>query len=222
MKNGKRHIGRTLWGALLLAALTACGGDDDYVYPNVVTNFVDLHTSSQGVAESLTTDEGHTWLIQPREGLGGLTPDSTYRMVTMYEPLDDKDNYVQLYTVQKVIAPYPRWYGDFKDIATDPVELTAIWRRGNYLNLTVKAQVKDQAHSYHFVHQGILTDGQDGHRTLQLLLYHNRNNDTEAFSRTVYLSVPLSVYADSLQTGDSIRFSLNTYKEGLTSRSFAW
>jgi hypothetical protein len=208
--------------ALLGAFLPACGdSDDDYVYPSVLTNFVDLRTDGEGVASTLLTDEGRVLTIHPREGLGGLTPDSTYRMVTMYEPLDE-GNEVQLYTAQKAIAPYPRPLKDFKQVVTDPVELTSIWRGGNYLNVIVKAQVKNVAHAYHFIQQGITRHEDDGHRTLELMLYHDRNSDTEAFSRTVYLSVPLSVYADSLQAGDSIRFSLNTYGQGITSRLFAW
>jgi hypothetical protein len=207
---------------LLVTTLAACGDDDDdYVYPSVVTTFVDLHTDGEGVAHTITTDEGRTWPIHPREGLGGLTPDSTYRMVIMYEPLE-QDEEVQLYSAQKVISPYPKPIDEFKDVFTDPVELTSIWRGGDHLNLVVKAQVKDRQHTYHFMDLGISTDEADGHRTLQLALYHYRNEDVEAFSRTVYLSVPLQSYADTLRSGDSIRFSMNTYGEGVIARTFAW
>jgi hypothetical protein len=207
-------------GLLLALTLAACSGDDDYEYPSVVTRFVEVSTDSEGTCHSLTTDEGRVWPIHQRTGLDGLTPDSVYRTVSMYEPLDNGE--VQLWTLQKAISPYPKPLDEFKQVCTDPVELTSIWRGGSYLNVVVKAMVKDQAHAYHFVDLGILTDEADGHRTLQLMLYHDRNNDMEGFTRTVYLSVPLAGYAGQLQAGDSICFALNTYKQGATSRTFAW
>jgi hypothetical protein len=217
----KRYGIRACLLALLAACLPSCGSDDDdYVYPDVQTTFVELHTDGDGVCQTLTTDEGRTWTIAQRDGLDGLTPDSTYRAVSMYVPQADGE--VQLYSAQLAISPRPKEVEAVREVVADPVELTSIWRGGHYLNVVVKAMVKDQTHSYHFIHMGTLTDSVDGHRTLLLQLYHNRNKDVEAFTRTVYLSVPLSVYADSLQAGDSIRFSLCTYKEGLTSRSFAW
>ena len=50
----------------------------------------------------------------------------------------------------------------------------------------------------------------------------DRHDDVEGFNRKVYLSVPLRTYADVLQKGDKIIFTLNTYKEGMTSRSFTY
>jgi hypothetical protein len=202
----------------MLMILAACGSDDDYVYPDLVTSFAEVHTDNEGVCASLTTDDGLTRTIHAREGLSGLTPDSTYRMVTGYVALSQDE--VELYTAQKTISPIPKLAKEFNEFHTDPVELTSIWRSGNYLNLVIKAMVKDQSHALHFIDMGIRQE--DFHRCLDLMLYHDRNQDVEAFSRTVYLSVPLQGYATSLQTGDSIRFTLTTYAEGVTSRTLAW
>lgn len=81
--------------------------------------------------------------------------------------------------------------------------------------------VKDRTHEFHFIDNGI-THNEDGTKTLNLTLYHDRHDDVEGFNRKVYLSVPLRTYADVLQKGDKIIFTLNTYKEGMTSRSFTY
>ena len=203
--------------------LTACS-DDDYVYPNVLTEMTDLVTDHTGTAAYLKNDEGIMWSIQPRAGLDGLTPDSVYRTVTMYAPVNDSESSslkAIMYNTQSAISPIPKAKDTFKEIHTDPVAIQSIWRSGSYLNLIALAMVKDRTHEYHFIDNGI-THNEDGTKTLHLTLYHDRHNDVEGFSRKVYLSVPLWAYADVLQEGDEIVFTLNTYKEGMTSRSFTY
>ena len=104
-------------------------------------------------------------------------------------------------------------------IKTDPVDIQSIWLSGNYVNMILLVQYKDQTHAYHFIDEGF-TANEDGTRTLNLRLYHDRKNDYEAFTKQVYLSVPLKKYLQSLQKGDKIRFYLNTYKEQETYREF--
>ena len=126
-----------------------------------------------------------------------------------------------LYNTQIAISPIPKAKDTFKEIHTDPVAIQSIWRSGDYLNLIALAMVKDRTHEFHFIDNGI-THNEDGTKTLNLTLYHDRHDDVEGFNRKVYLSVPLRTYADVLQKGDKIIFTLNTYKEGMPSRSFTY
>ena len=174
-----------------LFASRACG-EDDYVYPNVLTDMIDLKTDHTGTGRYLITDEGTEWRIQSRTGLDGLAPDTTYRTVTMYAPLTDSEEAEKeaiLYNTQLVISPVPLPESKFKEIKTDPVAIQSIWRGGNYLNLILQVKVKDQKHGYHFIENKL--ENKDGEQTLYLTLYHDRNNDIEGFNRKVYLSVPL-------------------------------
>lgn len=75
----KKCILLCLFAPLLFIACS----DDDYVYPNVLTEMIDLVTDNTGTATYLKSDEGVIWSIQPRAGLDGLTPDSVYRTVTI-------------------------------------------------------------------------------------------------------------------------------------------
>lgn len=200
--------------------LSACS-DDDYVYPNVLTDMVDLHTDDTGTVRYLITDQGNEWRIQSRTGLDGLAPDTLYRTVTMYAPLTESDaaeKEAMLYNTQLVLSPIPLPEEKFKEVKTDPVEIQSIWRSGKYLNLILQVKAKDQQHGYHFMENK--RESKNGKQILYLTLYHDRNNDIEGFNRKVYLSVPLWAYSNVLHKGDKIVFNINTYKEGMTTREF--
>lgn len=209
---------------LLLWLLLPSCKDDDYAYPDVLTQFVDLQTDPSGRAFRLLTDEGTSWSIQPREGLDGLVADTTYRTVTMYAPRtanSGAERQADVYRIQLIHAPRPRPAAQFKAIHTDPVDLQSIWRSGNYLNLILQVKVKEQAHTYHFI-EDALEAHPDGSHTLHLTLYHDRAGDPEAFHQRTYLSVPLRTYEGILHPGDEILFTLHTYEEGPITRRFTY
>lgn len=74
----------SIFACLLL--LGSCKKDEEYVYPNVISTFIDVSTDSSGTVEKLITDKKETLQILNQEGLDGLTPDSIYRTVSIYEP----------------------------------------------------------------------------------------------------------------------------------------
>lgn len=205
---------------LLAASLFwACSKEEEYTYPDVLTEFVCLKTNEEGKGAQLLTDNGKTWQIPEEQWpADDLTPDSTYRVVSKYVPHSETGE-ADVYTLQSVIAPLPKAESEFEEIHTDAVTIQSIWRSGNYLNMILQVMVKDQKHEFRFIDQGIITN-EDGTQTLSLLLYHNRNNDVEGFYRKAYLSVPLWHYQNQLTPGDFITFRLNTYKEGMTTRTF--
>lgn len=206
-----------LWGICLLAAC----GEDEYVYPDVLTEFVCLQTNEQGKGSLLITDTGKTWEIpESQRPADNLTPDSTYRVVSKYVPSTETGK-ADVYTLQSVVASLPKAEEEYEEIHTDAVSLQSIWRSGDYLNLILQVMVKDQAHRLGFVDHDI-TVNENGTKTLTLTLFHDRNNDVEGFYRKAYLSVPLWHYQEQLTEGDLITFRLNTYEEGMTARTFTY
>ncbi len=198
--------------------------EDDYVYPNVLTEFIDVQTDDTGTITYLVADNGSRYAVQPREGLDGLKADTLYRTISIYEFLSaesaENEAEVILYSSYQVLSPDPIATSDFKDsIYTDPVDIQSIWLSGNYLNMILQVHRKDQTHTFQFLKDDTTCTSPTG-RILCLLLYHNSHNDYEAFTDPVYLSVPLRHL--QLESGDSIRFYLNTYKEGTTYREFCY
>lgn len=208
-----------------LLFLGACK-EDEYVYPNVISTFIDVTTDTSGTLQDLITDKGETLQILNREGLDGLTPDSTYRTVSIYEPkeTDTQGNATALlYSCQLIIAVKPVTANKLPDgiAKTDPLNIQSVWKSGNYLNLILLPMAKEKSHIFHFIEDGI-TDNEDGSRTLHLTLYHNQNGDYEAFTRKSYLSIPLWAYEGRLAQGDQVILCINTYEKGFVSYEFTY
>lgn len=208
-----------------LLFLGACK-EDEYVYPNVISTFIDVTTDTSGTLQNLITDKGETLQILNREGLDGLTPDSTYRTVSIYESkgTDTQRNAtVLLYSCQLIIAVKPVTIDKLPDgiAKTDPLNIQSVWKSGNYLNLILLPMTKDKSHIFHFIEEGI-TDNEDGSRTLHLTLYHNQNGDYEAFTRKSYLSIPLWAYEGRLTHGDRVILRINTYEKGFVNYEFTY
>lgn len=208
-----------------LLSLGACK-EDEYVYPNVISTFIDVTTDADGRLQDLITDKGETLQILNREGLNGLTPDSTYRTVSIYEPkeTDTQGNATALlYSCQLIIAVKPVTANKLPDgiAKTDPLNVQSVWKSGNYLNLILLPMAKEKSHIFHFIEDGI-TNNEDGSRTLHLTLYHNQNGDYEAFTRKSFLSVPLWTYEGRLAQGDRVILRINTYEKGFVSYEFTY
>lgn len=198
--------------------MTACG-EDEYVYPDLVTEFSCLTTDAKGYGTQIVTDEGKVWHLQEGNRPNKLTPDSTYRVVSRFAPIDD--TYATAYSFWKAISPIPQPENMYETIHTDPVSIQSIWKSGNYLNLILQIKVKDKQHELSFIDHGIVTN-EDGTQTLTLTLFHDRKDDVEGFDEKHYLSVPLWYYQDNLKRGDHIVIHLNTYKEGMISRTYTY
>ncbi|MGL5958576.1 MAG: NigD-like protein [Phocaeicola sp.] len=196
--------------------------EKEYIYPTLTTEFCGLKTNASGVGHYLVTDDDKQLWIENQSGVSGLKSDTTYRVVSRYAPANDSPNptAVKLYGIANVIAPIPIKERQFQQFHTDAVELQSIWKKGDYLNLVVRVKMKEKVHIFHFIENKL--EEIDGKRTLYLTLYHDRKNDIEAFYQTTYLSVPLWSYSNRLQEGDTIVFQLNTYKEGMISRTFIY
>ena len=198
--------------------MTACG-EDEYVYPDLVTEFSCLTTDTKGYGTQIVTDEGKVWHLQEGNRPNKLTPDSTYRVVSRFAPIDD--TYATAYSFWKAISPIPQPENMYETIHTDPVSIQSIWKSGNYLNLILQIKVKDKQHELSFIDHGIVTN-EDGTQTLTLTLFHDRKDDVEGFDEKHYLSLPLWYYQENLKQGDHIVIHLNTYKEGMISRTYTY
>lgn len=208
-----------IWTILFATVLMSACGEDEYVYPDLVTEMVCLHTDSEGFGTHFITDEGHVWNLQKESQPDELTADSAYRVVSRYAPLNETD--AKAYSFYKTISSIPKPESEYKSIHTDPVSIQSIWRSGDYLNMVLQVKVKDQKHELSFIENEI-TAHTDGTRTLTLTLYHDRKGDVEGFDEKCYLSVPLWHYEGKLNKGDHIVLQLNTYKEGMTSRNYTY
>ena len=204
------------YGICFATLLFAACGEDEYVYPDLITEMVCLKTNANGTGTAFITDAGTIWHLQEGNRPNKLTPDSTYRVVSRYAPINDTD--AQAYSFYQTISSLPKPESEYESIHTDPVSIQSIWRSGDYLNMVLLISVKNQEHELSFIENEIV-ENTDGTRALVLTLFHDRKGDVEGFDEKCYLSVPLWHYEGILNKGDQIILQLNTYKEGMTTRS---
>ena len=204
-----------LFAALFLASC----GEEEYVFPDLITEMVCLKTDGHGFGTHFVTDEGYIWNLAKGNQPDSLTADSTYRVVSRYAPLNDTD--AKAYSFYKTISTLPRKQSEFASIHTDPVNIQSIWKSGDYLNMVLQIMVKDQKHELSFIEEGITLNA-DNTQTLTLTLFHDRKGDIEGYNEKYYLSIPLWHYQGKLNKGDQIVLNLNTYKEGMTSRTYTY
>lgn len=198
--------------------LTACG-EEEYVFPDLITEMSCLRTDSKGFGTQIITDEGTIWHLQEGSRPDSLTADSLYRVVSRFAPVADSE--AVAYSFWEVISPLPKPENEYESIHLDPVDIQSIWQSGDYLNMVLQVMVKDKEHELSFIDNGI-TSNANGTQTLHLTLFHHRKDDVEGFMQKYYLSVPLWHYEGKLNKGDTIVFELYTYKEGMTQRTFTY
>ena len=198
--------------------LTACG-EEEYVYPDLITEMSCLKTNAEGFGIQIITDNGTVWNLKEGNRPDSLTADSVYRVVSRFAPVADSE--AVAYSFWEVISPLPKLKSEYESIHQDPVDIQSIWRSGNYLNMILQIMVKDKEHELSFIDNGI-TSNANGTQTLHLTLFHHRKDDIEGFMQKYYLSVPLWHYQEKLNKGDAIAFELYTYKEGMTQRTFTY
>ena len=209
------------YGILLFATVLLCAcGEEEYIYPDLITEMTCLKTDSEGIGTEIITDDGQVWHLQEGNRPDSLTADSTYRVVSRFAPITDSD--AKVYSLWKVISPLPKPEREYQSTHTDPVSLQSIWRSGDYLNMVLQVLVKDQEHDLSFIESALRTNETNKEQTLILTLYHDRKGDVEGFYQKFYLSVPLWHYKGILNKGDTIVFQLNTYKEGVIQRTFTY
>lgn len=199
--------------------------DDAYTYPPVQLEFVCAHMDETGTVDYFLNDDGKAYYVDNAARFTKMLPDTVYRMICNYEVLSaasstSKGNAL-VYALQQTVSVIPiseeKLVGDMK---TDPVEVQSIWKKSaGYINMVLLVKSQDGKHLFHFIENGIADEG--GHKKLSLTLYHDKANDTEAYTKNAYLSVPLDTYKDVLTDGDLIDFHINT-RSGMKTYSFTY
>ena len=108
-----------------------------------------------------------------------------------------------------VFSPFAVSMGE-GSLKTDPVALTAIWRGGEYVNLSVSVPTDGGRHALGFADRGITTLSSGG-RLLHITLCHDAQATKPNYPAQAYLSLPLRPYAATMTRGaDSIEVTVNT------------
>ena len=213
---------RFLYLALpILALLCSCeDAADSYRYPSVITDYACLLTDATGQPELLRLDNGNAYPIaltdEYREAYTQLPTyktDTTYRVISMYEL--GADSVAHIYSMAQTISMVPTPLREGETLYQAPVYLQSIWLSGGYMNIVIELKALDGRHSIGFV--DTTSEGMQGK---EITFYHNAYNDIESYRQKLYASIPLIPLREDLQQGDTLRFVINLYDEGITQWEF--
>lgn len=200
-----------------LALLCSCEEvGDDYRYPSVITDYTCMLTDESGKPDLLRLDNGQSYLISlANEGAEEITykPDTTYRIICAYELGADSIAYIHSMAQTMSHVPTPLKKGE--TLYRDPAYLQSCWLSGGYLNMVIELKALNGKHGIGFVDTTPKTmNGKE------FTFYHRVISDVESYRQKLYGSIPLAPFGNELQQGDTLRFVINTYDEGVTQREF--
>lgn len=206
--------------AVLALLICGCGqADEDYRYPSVLTDYVCLATGAAGKVERMLLDNGASYSVsfaETYEKVPAFKADTLYRVVSVYE-LNAAEQEVEavIYSIGSVVSAVPVPLHKGEQMHQEPVYLQSIWLSGGYLNMVLEVKALNGKHSIGFV--DTTPEGMQGK---EFAFYHKVVDDVEAYRQKLYGSIPLGPFEENLQQGDTLRFVVNTYDDGLCSYEF--
>ena len=205
----------------LLALLCSCeDAMDDYRYPSVVTDYACLVTDAAGEPSKLHLDNGCAYPIvyadeymEAHPQLPSYKADTAYRVVSIYEL--GSDSVARIYSLSRTVSDIPTPLPTGEQLHQDPAYLQSIWLSGGYLNMVIEIKALDGKHSIGFV-----DTTPEGMKGKEFTFYHKVIDDVESYRQRLYGSIPLQPFDRELQVGDTLRFVIRTYDEGMKRSEF--
>ena len=205
----RSHCHSFIFFVVSLAAmlcLTSCGNDDDGFLDAYTNALGEFRTDHNGKVQTFRLDDGTGYSLT--NDVSGLTADSVYRVQALYIAGEDR---VTITQYVEVLAPMPRQIEESKQ-KTDPVNVSAFWNGGRYVNLRLALLTQGNTHYFTFIDQGTDTH-EDGTRVKRIMLYHDQNGNGTYYTRELFMSCPVYQYAGDLQSGkDSLALTIHTYE----------
>lgn len=200
---------------LLLFAFTACS-DEETPLPPYQENLGDMLTNSSGRAVQMVFDNGSRRNIS--NTIAKLKPDTIIRVRALYTESGEN---VWLAQCAEVLTPHAKHYRP-SAIHTDPVEIVAVWKGMDYINLKLNTKGDNTTTQFFGFHSNGITTGSDGNRLMKILLIHDRNKAPLYFTHETVLSLPLRPLDTTLRKGtDSISLTIHT-ENGPVEKRFAF
>ncbi len=198
----------------VLCLCYGCSKEEEYYYPSVKLEFLTATTNPKGIIDQVLTDSGKAYHVQNDGSNLKLPADTLLRIVTNYEEVEGG---VKLYGAAVPISNIPIPKAEFnEEMVHDPASIQSIWMGRDYLNMILQVKAQNKKHTFRFIEESVTIDEETNELNLLIGLYHNNNEDLEAYTQRAYASVPLKQYAEKGYSKINIRFTLNT-NEGETS-----
>jgi len=198
----------------ILALLSSCKEEKQYVYPSVKLEFLTAQADDVGGLLYLIKDDGSKLRVVADHTGTLFTVDSETRIVcnyvTLEEPTVTEEGTAEVYSLLSPVSLQPiKLASPSTDMKVDPLAVQSIWLSGKYINMVLLVKAQDGKHFFHFIEDSIAAES--GRNRVYLTLYHDKGDDVEAYSKNAYASVPLASYIAQYKNGFYISFRIHTY-----------
>lgn len=193
---------KCVWTMLLagLVLLASCG-EEEYVYPPVVTDIVSLESDSLKRVTTLILDNGRQYGVINAD-FKSIYANATLRALTTYIPTDS--THATIYNATTV----PILQDSTAVLRHDPLTALSAWQSGDFINMHLQPKTQGMA-SHHYWGYGV--DSRSS-RHLCLSLHHAQNDDPVSYSAEMYVSIDLNQFGNKLESGDTVSLSIETFK----------
>lgn len=194
-----------LW--LGVAVLLSACGEDDYQYPDLVTELGELTIDEEGLGDAFVTDGGLTFDVSYL----GVRTNVTDTVLRCYCQYAETDEGVSIYTLNSIYCAPPTYTtAEY----TDPVDIISAWTTSRYMNMYVGVLTgEDVEHDFAFSLDSVtwnISDEWDLTWTVHHTLIHRASDDAQYYTERSYISFPLFWYS-AFGVYDSVQLTVNTY-----------
>lgn len=185
-------------------ACTACSGDDDTPYPDLITDFVMAEGDSEGYVEAIVSDDGCRLTLDNK--VSGIKPDTRVRSMCDY--VVTAPGRAMAYNIRGI--PVFSRVPDGQAVRLHPTGVAAVWQRGGYVNLHLLPKTQGGLQNWAFVVDSACANSGGG-TTHFLSIYHDQSSDKTSYTGHVYASIDPDSVTTDVVTADSMALTINTF-----------
>lgn len=202
---------------MCIVVIASCSNDDTDSIPSYRTDILCALTNSDSLVTDIQFDNGRSYHVASQH-IRSRVPNASIRCYSSFEITEDSTS-VKIYDIKQISCYTPLPADSFKIHPQDPVNVTSVWKSGNYINLCIAplvSAIKD--FHYDFCIDSI-TDSKGKTLIHTSLLYQRAKNGSEYYTQKFYHSIPLASNGYPCPF-DSLYLYINTY-EGIKTYTFA-
>lgn len=197
---------------LLILPVTffAACSEAEEVYPDIITEFADIHTDGSGHLCDLLTDGGACYVITNTD-ISPHRPDTVYRAVVGFVPEMSATSPLVGARIYSLVGACV--LGDSTGIARhDPTGIESMWTAGSYVNMQLTAKSQGGVQHWGYVVDSLEMAGTAGRQYSchYLSVHHVQGADPLSYSRTYYCSI-LIPSIPQYHSGDTLSVTVHTF-----------
>lgn len=199
-----RNLLNSILFIIVISTITCCSDDDSASVPAYRTDILCALTNQDSLVTEIQLDNGKKYNVATQK-INGKEANAKLRCYASFSINDDSIN-AKVYEIKRISCYAPAPADSFKIHPQDPINVTSIWKSGEYINLCLAPLTTGMnSIKYDFCIDSVIGN------TLHTSLLFKHEGAIKAYKFTFYHSIPLEkkYYSSDF---DSIFLHVNTYE----------